>query len=107
MGFDMSIMRAMIGIVFVAMTASSCVIGGDEPWDNNAGGDTDSDGDADTDVDSDTDTGPDGDTDGDGDSDDDVGLEAAGDGLIYIMPDAGGVDGGKERPIDCSSAAGI
>jgi len=100
MGFDMSTMRAMIGIVFFAMTAAGCVIGGDEPWDNNAGDtDSDSDGDADTDVDSDTGTGPDGDTDSDGDSDgdsdDDVDVEASGDGLLYSTPD-GGADAGTD-----------
>ena len=95
----MRILRAMLGIVFVATTASSCIIGGDEPWDDNAGS-TDSDGDtdvdSDTDTDTDTDTGPDGDSDTDVDSDDDnTGLEAANDGSLHLVPD-GGVDAGTD-----------
>jgi hypothetical protein len=63
----MRIVLAAIGIALVGMTASGCVIGGDEPWDDNPAGDSDTDtGTAgDGDADSDTDTGSDSDSDGD------------------------------------------
>jgi len=94
----MGTVRALFGLALLAMIASSCVIGGDEPWDDNPN-DTDTELAGDTDTDSDTDTGPDGDTDtdtdtdgdGDSDTDDDLGDGGPpyGDGGVDAGADAG------------------
>jgi hypothetical protein len=102
--------RTMIGLALLAIAFSGCMIGGDEPWDDNASGtdtgvDTDTDADADSDGDDDTDIGGDADSDSDGDGDADSesdtdgvsdACETNGGGLSAVLPDAGAPDAGPD-----------
>ncbi len=80
------LLLAGLVVLAAAAIATSCAIGGDEPWDG-TGADTDVDGDNDTDIDVDGDT----DTDVDGDADTDVGGD-------------GGVDAGADAGADADAA---
>ena len=88
----MSKARALFVFALVATLFSGCIIGGDEPWDDNPD-DTDTEVAGDTDTDSDTDTGPDGDTDTDGDGDSDTDDDLGDGGPTY---GDGGVDAGTD-----------